>query len=209
MNSWRAKAWLIPAGLLAVLLNFALFASAARMSQDRLYKADITDPVGVSLITLKPNAPPPAPEKKEIPKPKPKPRPDFVPELSRPSFDAPDAVAINLQMDTSLFEAAGPRGQFVFNAADLDMPPAAIVRVNPVYPYRAKQRNITGTVEVQFLVGVDGTVSQIQILTAHPPGLFDEAALKAVRQWKFRPGKIDGQVVRSWVRTLIKFDLDG
>jgi len=209
MSKWQPKVWLIPAGALAVLLNFALFASAARLSRDRLYEADITDPVGVSLVTLKPTAPPPAPEKKEIPKPKPKPRPDFSPELSRPSFDAPDAMAINLRIDESLFAAEGPRGQFVFNASDLDLPPTAVVRTNPVYPYRARQRNIEGVVEVKFLVGVDGKVSQVQILSSNPPGLFDEAVMKAVVQWKFRPGTLDGQQVPSWVRTPIEFSLDG
>jgi protein TonB len=208
MNNWQPKIWLIPACALAVLLNFALLAGAARLSGDRLHSADITDPVGVSLVTLKPTAPPPPPEKKETPKPKPKPRPDFTPELSRPSFDAPDAVVINLQIDESLFDAEGPRGGFIFNAADLDAPPTAVVRTTPVYPYRAKQRNIEGVVEVMFLVGVDGRVSKVQILSSNPPGLFDEAVLKAVSQWKFRPGSLEGKQVPSWVRTPIEFTLD-
>ncbi|MFT5314821.1 MAG: protein TonB [Candidatus Krumholzibacteriia bacterium] len=208
MNNWRPKIWLIPACALAVLLNFALLASAARLSSDRLHSADITDPVGVSLVTLKPTAPPPAPEKKEIPKPKPKPRPEFMPELSRPSFDAPDEVTIDLQIDESLFDAEGPRGEFIFNATDLDAPPRVVVRTEPAYPYRAQQRNINGEVEVMFLVGVDGRVSQAQIMSSNPPGLFDEAVLKAVVQWKFRPGSLDGKLVPSWVITPVVFNLE-
>ncbi len=208
MNNWRKKLWLVPAGLLAVLLNIALFASAARLTRDRLFEADITDPVGVQLITLKPVTPPPPPVQKEIPKPKQEARPDFAPELSRPSIAAPDPLAISVKIDPALFSSGPVRGDFVFNATDLDTPPHAAVRTNPVYPYKARQRNIEGFVEVKFLVGADGRISDVEIVDSQPAGLFDAAVLKTVPQWKFRPGVLDGRQVPSWVVTTVEFRLN-
>ena len=192
-----------------MLLNVGLFASAARLTRDRLFETDMTDPVGVSLITLNPEAPPPPPpEKQELPKPKPRPQPDFTPELSRPSIGAPDPLAISVQIEPSLFVGAPLRGDFVFNATDLDSPPTAMVRTNPVYPYKARQRNIEGSVEVKFLVGTDGAVSELTILDSQPKGLFDAAVMKTVPRWKFRAGVLDGQQVPSWVVTTIQFTLN-
>ncbi len=208
MTRWRRKLWLVPAGLLAVALNFALFAGAAHLSRDRLFVTDMTAPVGVNLITLDPVTPPPPPPAKKLPKPKPRLQPDFTPELARPSIAAPDPLAIQVEIDPSLFVSGPARGDFVFNATDLDTPPTALVRTNPLYPYKARQRNIEGSVEVKFLVGADGRIGNVQVIASRPPGLFDAAVLKAVPQWRFRPGSLDGQFVPSWVVTTIEFTLD-
>lgn len=208
MGAWRSRLWLVPAALLAVLVNFALFAGAARLSHNRLFTPDITEPVGVSLITLKPVTPPPPPKPEETVKPKPRPRPDFTPELARPSLTAPDPLAINVQIDPTLFQGGPARGDFVFNATDLDTPPTAVVRMSPVYPYKARQRNIEGSVEVKFLVGADGQVSDVQVINSQPAGLFDAAVLKIVPRWKFRPGVLAGKAVPSWVVTTVEFNLN-
>jgi protein TonB len=207
MDALRPKLWLLIAGVLAVLLNIVLFASAAHLTRERLFEADISDPVSVNLITIKPTTPPPPPEEKEVPKPKPKPRPDFMPELTRPSIGAPDPLDISVAIDPALFADGPTRGDFVFNATDLDTPPTAVVRTNPVYPYKARQRNIEGSVEVKFLVGPDGRVSDVEILSSQPAGLFDAAVRKTAPQWKFRPGVLDGQAVPSWVVTTVQFTL--
>jgi len=205
MITWRPKLWLVPATLLAVLLNFALFAGAARFSRDRLFVADMTDPVGVNLITLKPIAPPPPPPPEEIPRPRPQLQPDFTPELARPGFAAPDPLAISVKINPDLFAGGPVRGDFVFDATDLDTPPTAVVRTNPVYPYKARQRNIEGFVEVKFLVRADGHVSDVQVVKSQPSGLFDASVLKTVPQWKFRAGVLDGKAVPSWVVTTVEF----
>ena len=209
MHFWRSPGRLVPAIVIAVVLNAALLASAALLSRERPFVADMTDPVGVNLITLKPATPPPPPPKREIPKPKPKPkmRPEFTPELAPPSLGAVDPTAIRVEIDPSLFEGGPATGGFVFNATDLDTPPTAIVRTNPVYPYKARQRNIEGVVEVRFLVGPDGRISDISIVKSEPKGLFDAAVLKTVAGWKFRPGVLDGQAVPSWVVTAVEFRL--
>ncbi len=82
-----------------------------------------------------------------------------------------------------------------------------MVRTHPTYPYRARQRNIEGEVKVKLLVRADGTVASVTILDATPKGIFDSSVKEAVPNWKFTPGKIDGQAVPSWVVTNVVFVL--
>jgi len=192
----------------AVVLNIVLFSSAALLSRDRPVRDVAPDPVSVNLITLKPATPPPPDKKREIPKPKPKPKMDFTPELARPSLRGPAPLDVHVQIDPSLFTGGPERGEFIFNSGDLDQAPRKVVQTSPVYPYKARQRNIEGFVKVKMLVRADGTVGEVTILDAQPKGLFDDAALKACPNWRFQPGVIDGVAVPSWVVTTIRFTLN-
>ncbi len=196
------------AAAVAVVLNILLFGSAALLSRDRPVRDVAPAPVSVNLVTLKPTTPPPPEKKREIPKPKQKPEMDFTPELARPSLWGPTPLDVSVQIDPSLFAGGPERGEFIFNSGDLDQPPRKIVQSKPVYPYKARQRNIEGFVKVKILVRADGTVGEVSVLDAEPKGLFDSAALKAVPQWRFQPGVIDGQAVPSWVVTTIRFTLN-
>ena len=57
----------------------------------------------------------------------------------------------------------------------------------PEYPRVAQRRGTAGTVEVEFTVGTDGTVTSSRVVSASPPRTFDRAALAAVDQWRFEP----------------------
>ena len=192
----------------ALVLNVILFGSAALLSRDRPVRQPSVDPVSVNLVTLKPTTPPPPPPRREIPKPKPKPKMDFMPDLAQPSLRGPSPLDVAVEIDPSLFAGGPERGEFIFNSGDLDQPPRKVVQTSPVYPYKARQRNIEGYVKVKMLVRADGTVGDVTVLDAQPKGLFDEAALKAVPNWRFQAGVIDGQAVPSWVVTTIRFTLN-
>ena len=197
------------AAAVAVVLNILLFGSAALLSRDRPVRDVAPAPVSVNLVTLKPATPPPPEKKREIPKPKQKPEMDFTPELARPSLRGPAPMDVSVQIDPSLFAGGPKRGEFVFNSGDLDQAPRKMLPANdPIFPYKARQRNIDGYVKVKFLVRADGTVGELSILDSQPKGLFDSATLKAVPQWRFQPGVIDGQAVPSWVVTTIRFTLN-
>ncbi|MGH8371843.1 MAG: energy transducer TonB [Gammaproteobacteria bacterium] len=63
-----------------------------------------------------------------------------------------------------------------------------IHRVEPEYPTRAIQQRLTGSVTVKFTVEPDGSVSAPTVTKAEPRrGIFDDAALRAVLKWKFKP----------------------
>src|SRR5690606_26996276 len=57
----------------------------------------------------------------------------------------------------------------------------------PEYPRVAQRRGIAGSVEVEFTVGTDGTVTSSRVVSASPPRTFDRAALSAVDRWRFEP----------------------
>ena len=100
-------------------------------------------------------------------------------------------------------------GDLVFLGSDLDEPPRAVVRTVPPYPYRARQRQVNGTVRVKLLVNADGSISNVEILEASPEGYFEETVLRTVPSWHFEPGHIAGEAVASWVVTTVRFDLEG
>jgi TonB family protein len=66
-----------------------------------------------------------------------------------------------------------------------------------VYPDTAHVKKVEGYVRVEYDVTVDGTVANPRVVESVPSGIFDEAALAAVRSWKFHPAVRDGKVVES------------
>jgi len=203
----RRLKW-VPTLIAALLLNALLLAAAALLSRERPVMQDLSDPVAVNLISIKETPPPPQEKPREIPKPKPKPKVDFMPELVKPSLVQPVVVGVSVKIDPSLLQGSLDRGEFIFNSGDLDQPPRPVVRTEPVYPYRARQRNIQGEVKVKLLIQADGSVGSVEILAARPEGVFEEAVLKAVPQWRFSPGTIDGKNVPAWVVTSVRFQPD-
>ncbi|MBU8869782.1 MAG: energy transducer TonB [Gemmatimonadales bacterium] len=199
---------LLPALAAALVLNVVLLASAALLSRERTLVQDLTDPVAVRLVSLKPPTSLPEKKKVEPPKPKAKPKPDFQPEILRPAIGVPAPTGFAVALDRSLFAGGPARGDFIFNAADLDQPPVAVVNTSPIYPFKARQRDIEGFVTLKFLVGVDGSVSRTEVLDSRPKGLFETALLKVVPAWKFRPGMIDGHPVPTWVEKTVRFQLN-
>jgi len=73
-----------------------------------------------------------------------------------------------------------------------------IKRIPPVYPARALLRKTEGWVKLQLLIDTAGEVSDARVLESHPAGIFDAAALKAVRRWRFQPPTVidDSSAVR-------------
>jgi protein TonB len=193
----------------ALGVNLLLFGLAPVLSSERAAPQDISDPIGVNLVNLAP----PKPQQKDPPKkrekPKEKPKADFTPDLIRPQLAAAAAIDVGVSVNLGNFSKLDDDKEFVFEAYELDQAPQPVVRVPPVYPYRAREQQIEGIVQVKLLINTDGTVGQIIILDARPEGIFDESVLQAIPQWKFNPGKIENQAVTAWVVTTLRFDLSG
>ena len=79
--------------------------------------------------------------------------------------------------------------------------------VPPEYPPRALQQRIAGQVVVEFVVGKDGETRDVRVESAEPAGVFDRAAISAVRRWRYEPVVIDGVPVEVPARTSIRFEL--
>ena len=82
-----------------------------------------------------------------------------------------------------------------------------IVRIPPEYPMRARGNAIEGFVELRFTVTEAGTVENVEVLRAVPPGIFDGAAKRAVRKWKYAPQVVEGQPRAVVTYTRLKFEL--
>ena len=82
-------------------------------------------------------------------------------------------------------------------------------RLNPMVPYPglARKRGQEGTVILQVLVNRDGRVADLEIETSSGFGLLDLAAVSAVRNWSFEPGRKGGEQVVMWVRVPVIFKL--
>ena len=89
---------------------------------------------------------------------------------------------------------------------DRDVVP--LVRVDPEYPPRARQRGIEGFVDIEFTIGPAGTVQDPKVIAARPPSVFERSALRAVRRWRYNPRIEDGVAVeRPGVRVRLRFEL--
>ena len=85
-------------------------------------------------------------------------------------------------------------------------PPTVLSRVEPQYTQEARLARLNGTVVLQTVVKNDGTVDVIRVVRGLPLGLTD-SAVEALKQWKFRPGKKDGQDVDVALNIEINFNL--
>jgi protein TonB len=133
----------------------------------------------------------------------PPPPPDLsMARSNKPSQEMGDmAFAIDVDVDVG-------GASFQIAASDTDVVP--IVRVNPQYPLRASERGIEGWVEVTFTISKLGTVKDPSVLNSHPSSIFDRAALKAIKKWKYNPKIEDGEPVeRSGINVRLKFELSG
>ncbi len=66
-------------------------------------------------------------------------------------------------------------------------------KVQPLYPALAKQARIQGTVRLQAVIAKNGSIVELQVLSGHP--LLVQAALDAVKQWRYRPTLLNGEPV--------------
>jgi TonB family protein len=78
--------------------------------------------------------------------------------------------------------------------------------VNPEYSDEARAARYSGTVVLEIVVRKDGTVDVVRVV--RPLGLgLDEQAVKAVKQWRFKPGMRDGQPVDVTLHMEVSFNL--
>lgn len=68
-----------------------------------------------------------------------------------------------------------------------------VSKAEPVYPAEALRQRIAGTVKVHLVIGANGTVAKAEPLSG--PALLEEAALRAVQQWRYEPTMLGGEAI--------------
>lgn len=78
-------------------------------------------------------------------------------------------------------------------------------QVKPTYPPLARQARVQGQVVLQAVIGKDGRVQNLQVVSGHP--MLASAALDAVKQWKYKPYFLNGQPVEVETNITVNFSL--
>jgi TonB family protein len=91
------------------------------------------------------------------------------------------------------------------NPFALDSLPDVVAQVAPQSPDAARREGRWGTVMVQALVSVNGVVVSTRVVESIPS--LDEAAVRAVERWRFRPAYAGGAPIATWVAVPVRFSL--
>jgi len=82
-----------------------------------------------------------------------------------------------------------------------------VSKTQPVYPIDAKQAHVSGTVVLGAIIGTDGIIKDLQVMSG--PELLQQAAVDAVKSWRYRPYLLNGQPVEVKTQINIIFTLGG
>jgi protein TonB len=194
------------AALLALGITFGLFylmQFLISMGNDR--GADIKKGQVIEFVRLKRDTATQT-RKRELPKKEKPPEPPPPPELQMSQTDAPDANAMAIfapDLSTGPDLGSGPS-----LGAPSDSDSVPLVRVPPQYPIRAAERGIEGWVVLSFTITAIGTVENPTVIDAQPKRIFDRAAIRALKKWKYRPRIVDGVATSRVEEVKLSFDLD-
>lgn len=79
--------------------------------------------------------------------------------------------------------------------------------VPPEFPSKALAQRVSGSVTIEYIVDTNGDPRDVRVVEATPPGVFDRAAITAVKHWHYEPLVANGAPVEVPVRTAIRFEL--
>jgi len=85
-----------------------------------------------------------------------------------------------------------------------DVKPARLLKsVPPVYPEIARSQHVSGNVQIDALIDENGTVSSVKVLSG--PALLHQAAINALKQWKYQPAELDGKPTPMHLTVTLQF----
>jgi TonB family protein len=90
-------------------------------------------------------------------------------------------------------ELGGAKGKHIRVAGEIEAA-KLVSHDKPVYPPLARNARIQGAVRLQALIGTDGTVEDLKVLSGHP--LLIKSAMDAVSQWRYQPTLVNGKPVK-------------
>jgi protein TonB len=82
-----------------------------------------------------------------------------------------------------------------------------VAQPQPLYPALARQARIQGNVVLHAIIDKDGRVGQLEVVSGHP--LLVQAALDAVKQWRYQPTQLNGDPVEVDTTITVSFVLGG
>jgi protein TonB len=77
----------------------------------------------------------------------------------------------------------------------------------PDYPAREQREGIEGVAKVRVLIGADGKVKQVELVSTDSPGFFDATKRRALAKWRFKPATRGGVAEESWKEMTVRFEI--
>jgi protein TonB len=198
----------------AVIVAHALLISALATAERSIPVLKQPKPITVTLVDSKPPSPEPI---------------KLRPVESAPLLPAPPQLVLPITVDTppvavaaaTPVNVAAPTPVAVATptlpsipspaAVPADMPPTADAsaegNAKPVYPKASRALGEQGRVLLDVYVRADGSVGEIRLHQTSGFDRLDDAALKAVHQWHYRPARQAGKEIAMWYVQPISFDL--
>jgi TonB family protein len=124
--------------------------------------------------------------------------------LSMPesSVSASASVAITSRRSVHVTQESAPKSALQGGSVQIGQ---LFYRIEPFYPPDAERQGIEGEVEVHAVVGRDGKVRTAEAVSG--PAALSETAVKAVREWRYKPTTVNGQPIESEVNVKMTFRL--
>lgn len=181
-----------------------------------LHYLDKATSAATQVVTTDNSVQPPPPPPEDQPPP-----PEEEEELDEPEMEEPPPPMTLSQLEMALNPGSGDavgdfgfgdfntgidalEGMQIFSLADVDKKPAALVWVDPVYPYNMLQNKIRGSVTVEFVLDAKGKVHRARaIKSTHRE--FETSAIEAVQRSTWQPASKDGTPVNCRVRVPVNF----
>ncbi len=197
--------------VIAVIFHLVLFIiQLPKMAEGAIKKADKPKVYVVQQIRFKP--PPPQkqqdllkPRARKVPIPDPtpdEPEPIRVVEEVQQDLDVPvDDAVIGIPQGPPPVEPEGP----ILVGGDVK-PPERVYSPQPAYTEIARRARVQGVVIVQAIIDKQGNVTNVKVLKGLPMGL-EEAAVDAIKQWKFKPATLNGKPVTVYYNLTVNFKL--
>ncbi|MFZ0226260.1 MAG: energy transducer TonB [Mycobacterium sp.] len=148
--------------------------------------------------------------------------PSAIPRINDVSVaPAPDLTGIGVR-DGTESGGTGIPGAIIGPSSITPMPPPTIARplivshlaeanlinhVQPNYPSIARMARIQGTVELRAIISKTGSIENLTVISGH--AMLVQAALQAVRQWRYRPYLLNGEPIEVETDITVKFTLGG
>jgi protein TonB len=205
--------WLALAVAVALHLSVLLFVALPDLPSPVPPEAPTTPAV---LTVLK--IPPPQPELRRPPD---QPLPERMLPVPDPDPDQPEPIREAVSEEIVFTSPADLPYEIGTPVAPppstpFDLTHAAIVRpelipdskIEPHFPELARITRVPGSVELRAVIDEDGTVKEIEVVACDQPSFgFEEAAIEAVRQWRYRPATLRGRPVAVYLVVLVEFKL--
>ncbi len=120
---------------------------------------------------------------------------------SAQKLEAERTQAVLASAETAEADGAAAKG------SGLRVEPKLKRSYRPEFPAEALDKGISGVVTVRYTVDAEGKTQNVRVESSEPPGIFDKAAMSAVRRWRYEPATLDGVPTEVELRIAIRFKL--